>query len=124
MPSRAQSRARAQAAKKPGRTTKKKVKPVPGDVVEMHPEVEVAPPPQDDGQFSVEPQRIQAKLRDKLAESEYRASLVEAAFEQSQEDVRRLRAEMSAKNARITELEAELSGAEEEDEDDDDESEG
>lgn len=107
MPNREQGRAQTAAAKKAGRTTAKKARPREAtNVVDMPPPPEFtsSPVPQD-GVFQVDPQRISAKLRNRLSDAEFQLALHEAGFEQSQEENRRLKEEVAALQRRVEELE-------------------
>ncbi len=78
-----------------------------GSVQEMPPGPPPGPPPQQDQPFSVDPQRLANKLQTKLNETSLQLALTEAAFDQSQEEVRSLRVQIEGLQARIAELEAE-----------------
>ena len=113
MPSREQTRRAASATKKSGRTTTKKTRPRVGQEradAEAPQKESVPERRQDDGSFHVDPNRISAKMRDKLSACEFQLAMTEAAFEQSQEENQRLRNEVLALQTRLNELESDEGG--------------
>ncbi len=97
------------------RPRKPKLMPVPDEAQGAPPEA-TPPPPPSDGSFQVKDQRIMAKQAEKVRELQDRVILVEAAFDQSQEEVHDLRRQLDEANRRIEELTPEVEDSEDEDE--------
>lgn len=67
--------------------------------------VEATAPQQQEGQYTVDPNRITQKLSQKVNDLNLELAMTQAAFEQSQDEVRQLRSTIDSLNARLAEYE-------------------